>query len=158
MLPHHAPAWRNVLYPAYQPRRGNFATPELALRLFVHHRVDLRCIAGASILAQTSLEHLTQLLTAQQRFRALHEGFVLHTEETYGSHATTLKYIDGRWWWLDSYCPRHADLSDPVDLAVLHRVGKALHALFPVTTLDSCIGASIFAPPQLLRRQLCLSA
>ena len=112
----------------------------------MHHRVDLRCIAGASILAQTSLEHLTQLLTAQQRLGALHEVFVLHTEETCGSHATTLKYIYGQWWWLDSYCPRRADLSDAVNLAVLHRVGKALHALFPVTTLDSCIGGSIFRP------------
>ena len=97
-------------------------------------------------MAQTSFEHLTQLLTAQQCLRALHEGCVLHTEETYGSHATTLKCIDGRWWQLDSYCPRHADLSDPVNLADLHRVGKALHALFPVTTLGSCIGASIFRP------------
>ena len=87
MLPHHAPVWRNVLYPVYQPRRSNFATPILALWLFVHRKVDLRSIAGASILAQISLEHLKQLLTAQQRLGALHEGFVLHTEETYGSHA-----------------------------------------------------------------------
>ena len=146
MLPHHAPVWRNVLYPVYQPRRGNFATPVLALWLFVHHRVDLRSIAGASILAQTSLEQLTQLLAAQRRLGALHDGFVLHTDEAYGSHATALKYIDGRWWWLDSYCPRRADLSDPVNLTDLRRVGKALHALFPVDTLDACIGASIFRP------------
>ena len=78
---------------------------------------------------------------------------MLHTEETCGSHATTLKYIYGQWWWLDSYCPRRADvstaqvdLSDPVNLADLHHIGKALHALFPVTTLDSCIGGSIFRP------------